>query len=83
VATEYLRAIPTGPLAPIVMAITTLGGVIELGVSFRRADVSRELAEGLTAEFLRQLRALPDAGTDRAGRDEPGPCGSLPRPARS
>jgi len=83
VATEYLRAVPTGPLAPIVMAITTLGGVIELGVSFRRADVSRELAAGLTAEFLRQLRALPEAASDRGSRDEPSPCGSLPRPAQS
>ena len=56
--TEYLRAVPPGPMAPIVFAITTLDGVIELGVSFRRADVSRELAAGLLAEFLRHIRSL-------------------------
>jgi len=57
-ATEYLRAVPTGPLAPIVVASTTVAGFIELGVSFRRADVSRELVAGLVAEFLRQIRNL-------------------------
>jgi hypothetical protein len=56
--TEYLRAVPPGPLAPIVFAITTLDGAIEIGVSFRRADVSRELAAGLLAEFLRHIRGL-------------------------
>src|SRR5208283_1586645 len=69
-ATEYLRAVPTGPLAPIVLAITTHAGVIELGVSFRRADVSRELAAGLTDEFLRQWRALPEAAPQGCSRDE-------------
>ena len=55
---EYLRAVPTGPLAPIVFAITTFGGVMQLGVSFRRADVSRELAAALAAEFVRHVRLL-------------------------
>jgi hypothetical protein len=55
---EYLRAVPTGPLAPIVFAITTFGGVMQIGVSFRRADVSRELAAALAAEFLRHVRLL-------------------------
>jgi hypothetical protein len=55
---EYLRAVPTGPLAPIVFAITTLGGVLHIGVSFRSADVSRELAEGVATEFLRCIHSL-------------------------
>jgi hypothetical protein len=55
---EYLRAVPTGPLAPIVFAITTFGGVMQIGVSFRRTDVSRELAAALAAEFLRHIRLL-------------------------
>lgn len=55
---EYLRAVPTGPLAPIVFAITTLGGVMQIGVSFRSADVSRELVEGVATEFLRCVHGL-------------------------
>jgi hypothetical protein len=34
-ASEYLRAVSTGPLAPLVFAISTLGDVAWLGVSFR------------------------------------------------
>jgi hypothetical protein len=57
-ATDYLRAVPTGPLAPIVVAITTVAGRIELGVSFRRADVSREFVAGLMSEFVRCIHGL-------------------------
>jgi hypothetical protein len=57
---EYLRAVPTGPLAPIVFAITTFGGVVQLGVSFRRADVSRELAAALAGEFARRVSLLDE-----------------------
>jgi hypothetical protein len=54
----YLRAVPTGPLAPIVFAITTLGGVMQIGVSFRPADVARELVESVATEFIRCIRSL-------------------------
>jgi hypothetical protein len=55
---EYLRAVPTGPLAPVVFAITTFGSVMQLGISFRRADVNRELAAALAGEFVRYVRLL-------------------------
>lgn len=58
VAPEYLRAVPTGTLAPIVVAITTLGGVMQLGLSFRRADVSHEFADSVATEFLRRIQNL-------------------------
>lgn len=57
-APEYLRAVPTGPLAPIAFAITTFGGVMQLGVSYRREDVSRELAEGIVGAFLGHIPNL-------------------------
>jgi hypothetical protein len=60
-APEYLRAVPTGPLAPMVFAITTFRGAMQLGVSFRIADVSRETAEGIAAAFLDQIRALRES----------------------
>jgi hypothetical protein len=56
--TEYTRAVPTGPLAPMVFAITTFHGAMHLGVSFRIADVSRETAERVATAFLDQTRNL-------------------------
>lgn len=61
-APEYLRAVPTGPLAPLVFAITTSGGVIQLGVSYRRADVSLEFADQVATEFVRQVDGLARFG---------------------
>jgi hypothetical protein len=57
-APEYLRAVPTGPLAPIVFAITTLDSVMRLGVSYRCADVSEERAAAIATEFLRLAQSL-------------------------
>ena len=55
---EYTRAVPTGPLAPMVFAITTFRGAMHLGVSFRTADVSRETAGRVATTFLDQTRNL-------------------------
>jgi hypothetical protein len=55
---EYTRAVPTGPLAPMVFAITTFRGAMHLGVSFRTADVSRETAERVATTLLDQARNL-------------------------
>jgi len=55
---EYLRAVPTGPLAPLVVAATTLGGVLQLGFSFRAADISRDTVQRVAAEFVRCIENL-------------------------
>jgi hypothetical protein len=57
-AAEYLRAVPTGPLAPLVVAATTLGGVLQLGFSFRPADISRDTVQRIAAEFIRCIENL-------------------------
>jgi len=36
-APEYLRAVPTGPLAPLVVAATSSGNALALGLSYRRS----------------------------------------------
>jgi hypothetical protein len=61
-APECLRAVPTGPLAPLVFAITTSGGVIQLGVSYRRADVNLEFADEVATEFVRHVDGLARFG---------------------
>ena len=50
---EYLRAVSTGPLAPLVVAVTTAAGVLHAGISYRTAaftpaDVDR-IAAGIVA----------------------------------
>jgi hypothetical protein len=57
-AAEYLRAVPTGPLAPLVVAATTLDGVLQVGFSFRAADISRETVQRVAAEFIRCIENL-------------------------
>ena len=36
-APEYLRAVPTGPLAPVVVTVTIAAGVLHAGISYQRA----------------------------------------------
>jgi hypothetical protein len=36
-APEYLRAVPTGPLAPVVVAVTIVAGILQAGISYRSA----------------------------------------------
>ena len=57
-ASEYLRAVSTGPLAPIVLAITTLGDALWVGVTFRTADVARKTAEQVAQNFQRCIASL-------------------------
>jgi hypothetical protein len=61
-ALDYLRAVPTGPLCPLVFAFTTAHDVLHVGVSFRTTALSRVAVDGVAAEFVRcidRLRAEP------------------------
>lgn len=55
---NYVRAVATGPLSPIVVALTTLGDVIEVALSFRRAAFDRSRAERLLTEIIDCVRGL-------------------------
>jgi hypothetical protein len=54
----YLRAGPTGPLAPLVAAVTTARGVAELGLSFRTAAFARDDIAKIAASVLRHVDSL-------------------------
>ncbi len=54
----YVRAVSTGPLSPIVVALTTLGDIVEVALSFRRAAIDRHRAEGLLADIVHCIRNL-------------------------
>ncbi len=55
---EYLRVVPTGPLAPLVVAATTDGAGLALGLSFRLAAFSREDIARIGADILERIANL-------------------------
>ena len=59
-AIGYLRAVATGPLSPIVVALTTLGDVVELALSFRTAALDRGSAEGVLTDIVQCVRSLAE-----------------------
>lgn len=38
---DYLRAISTGPACPLVLAVTVIGDILRIGISFRRDAFSK------------------------------------------
>ena len=56
---DYLRAVPTGPLCPMVLAATTTHDVLHIGIAFRTAAFSRSTVERIAAAFVRCIDQLP------------------------
>jgi hypothetical protein len=57
-APEYVRAVPTGPLSPLVLAATTAAGMLEIGISFRLAAFTREDIDKMAASILDRVGGL-------------------------
>lgn len=55
---DYLRAVPTGPLCPLVLAVTSVHDQLHLGFAFRTSAFSREAVDALAATMLGQADAL-------------------------
>ncbi len=55
---EYIRAIPTGTLAPVVVAATAAGEVLHLGISYRTAAFSAENIDKMAAHIVTSARRL-------------------------
>jgi hypothetical protein len=55
---EYLRAVPTGPLAPMVVAVTTAAGVLHGGITYRTAAFDRPSADRIAAGIIACARRL-------------------------
>jgi len=56
---DYLRAVPTGPLCPLVLAVTRVRGELRLGLCFRTGVYSGKAVERLTRELQQCFDALP------------------------
>jgi hypothetical protein len=55
---DYLRGVPTGPLSPLVLAVTTTADVMNVGVSFRRTAFSRAAVEAVTLRLRGSIESL-------------------------
>ena len=54
----YVRGVPTGPLSPLVAAVTTCGERMFIGLSFRSTAISREDASALGSDLVTRIRTL-------------------------
>ena len=50
--------VDTGPLSPIVVALTTLGEAVQIALSFRTAALDRERVDGIIADITNCIRSL-------------------------
>ena len=57
-APEYLRAVSTGPLAPLVVAATTSAGVLHAGLSYRTAAFAPEAVATIAAGIRERMAQL-------------------------
>ncbi len=57
---NYLRAVPTGPLCPLVLAVTRVHDELQLGFAYRSSAFSREAVQALATALLQQADALQD-----------------------
>jgi hypothetical protein len=59
---DYLRAVPTGPLCPLVFAVTSAHDAMHIGIAYRTAAFTRADVERLAAGFLQCVGGLPHEG---------------------
>jgi hypothetical protein len=57
---DYLRAVSTGPATPLVLSITTVRDVVNIGLSFRTTVFSPADIERVKSEFVNLLKHLED-----------------------
>ena len=57
-APAYVRGVSTGPLAPMVVAVTTAGGALEAGISYRTGAFEDGTVDKIAAELRQCLTTL-------------------------
>ena len=55
---DYLRISPTGPLSPVVFALTTIGPQMSLCFTWRKTALDQYQAVALAADFMKTLEGL-------------------------
>jgi len=54
----YVRGVPTGPAAPLVLAVTTAGDTLCAGVSYRTAAFAPEFIDRIRDHMIERIKAL-------------------------
>jgi hypothetical protein len=54
----YIRAVPTGPLMPVVLAVTSAQDVLHFGVSYRAAVISHDDVARISGLLVQNVRRL-------------------------
>jgi hypothetical protein len=55
-APEYVRGVSTGPLTPMVCAISTTDEIINVGISYRTSAFDRSVIDGVLADMLVRIK---------------------------
>jgi hypothetical protein len=55
---DWFRAVSTGPVTPLVLSVTTVGDVVNLGVTCRSTVFSGLDIERIKCDFLEMLKRL-------------------------
>ena len=55
---DYFRAVSTGPATPLVLSLSTIGGGVNIGLSYRTACYSATEVEQVKSSFLESVRQL-------------------------
>lgn len=55
---EYVRAVPTGPLAPLVVAVTMADGTLDIGISFRTAAFTRGEIDNMATAIRDRINGM-------------------------
>jgi hypothetical protein len=55
---DYLRAASTGPMSPMVVALTTAGNELRIGVTYRTTALSREDVDAVLASIVQRMDTL-------------------------
>ncbi len=55
---DYIRAVSTGPVVPVVFSITTVRDQVSVGVSYRKAAFSEDAVGGIISRFSGEISGL-------------------------
>jgi hypothetical protein len=55
---NYFRAVSTGPITPLVLSITTVGDIVNIGLSFKKSVFSELGIEGFISDFRKLISRL-------------------------
>ncbi len=58
---DYIRAVSTGPVCPLVVSFTTVNEILNIGISYRTAVYSAEDIEFITGNFSKYIETMVTA----------------------